>query len=534
MSNLDDYTPRALRKAIDKHGSIREFSRQTGIPRSTVQDRLYRESAMEFQTAKLKKPVVVTKPRIGIVKRYIFSSAQNNTPVHHGFLDNLEAYASYLDAEIVIGTYTYNKTLFTGTNEEMSYHRRIEKYISDERYEIGDKVVFCGEMNISPTAVNPLSGFETYTRSKWGIFPHPRVSLESVATMFSEPSKIIMTTGTVTKPNYIHQKAGIKAEFHHVIGAVLVEIDGDGDVFARHILAGPPDGSFQDLDHYVSDGYVSSGHPVEAITWGDVHLEQIDEDVARGSWGIDGDLDWCVGSEHSMLDKLRPKYQFFHDSLDFQARNHHNRNDPYHKFEMYWRGRDSVSDAVRRVAKFLEVTQRDHCESIVVESNHDRMLLRWLAEGDYKDDPNNAIFFLQSQLRRYLAIAEGVDDYNLLEDIIRSDTDFTLDFVTFLQETSSFPICNGIECALHGHKGSGGARPSMKTFARMGPKANIAHTHAAGILEGIYRAGTASKLDMGYNKGGLSNWNHSHIVTYRNGKRAIVTMQGSKWRAENT
>lgn len=532
MQNLDDYSPRQLRKAIEKCGSIREFSRQTGIPRSTVQDRLYRESSMEFQTTKLKKPIIVSKPRKGIVKRFIFSSAQNNTPIHHGFLDNLEAYAAYLNAEIVIGTYTYNKTLFSGTSEDMTYHWRIKKYITNERYDIGDKVVFCGEMNISPTAVNPLSGFETYTRSKWGIFPHPRVSLESVATMFNEPSKIIMTTGTITKPNYIHQKAGIKAEFHHVIGAVVVEIDGDGDVFARHIQA-DRDGSFRDLDHYVFDTYVSSGHPVEAITWGDVHLEQIDDDVARGSWGVDSDLEWCIDSEYSMLDTLKPRYQFFHDSLDFQARNHHNLNDPYHRFDMYWNGKDNVHDAIERVAKFLEITQRDNCRSIVVESNHDRMLLRWLAEADYKNDPANAIFYLQSQLRRYLAIAEGQKDYNLLEDVIRSDMGVELGCVEFLQETSTFPICNGIECALHGHKGSGGARPSMKTFARMGPKANIAHTHAAGILEGIYRAGTASKLDMGYNKGGLSNWNHSHIVTYPNGKRAIVTMQGRKWRAES-
>lgn len=534
MQNLDDYSPKQLRKAIEKCGSIRELSRQTGIPRSTIQDRLYREQKMDFQTKQATRPLVVSKPRKGLVKRYIFSSAQNNTPVHRGFLTNLEAYAAYLNAEIVIGTYTYNKTLFAGTPEETTFHPAITKYISNERIEIGDKIVFCGEMNISPTAVNPLSGFETYTRSKWGIFPHPRVSMESIATMFTEPAKIIMSTGTCTRPNYIQQKAGIKAEFHHVIGAVLVEVDGDGDIFARHLIAGPPDGSFRDLDHYVFDGCVSAGHPVEAITWGDIHLEQMDDAVARGSWGIGSDLEWCIGSDNCMLDVLRPKYQFFHDSLDFQARNHHNINDPYHRFEMYWNDKDRVHDALEAVANFLEITQRKGCQSVVVESNHDKMLLRWLAEADYKNDPQNAIFFLQSQLRRYIAIAERTEDYNLFEDILRSDMGVELEAVTFLQETSSFPICNGIECALHGHKGSGGAKPSMKTFARMGPKANIAHTHAAGILEGIYRAGTASKLDMGYNKGGLSNWNHSHIVTYPNGKRAIVTMQGAKWRAENT
>lgn len=529
--SLDEYTPKQLRRAIAKHGSIRKFADATGIPRSTVQDRLYRETRMEFVTDRVSHPIIVKAPRKGYVKRIIFTSAQNNTPVHGGFLTNLEAYAAYLNAEIVVGTYTYNTTLFAGTEEEKRFHPRITDYISDQRYDIADKLVFCGEMNISPTAVNPLSGFETYTRSKWGIFPHPRVSLESIGTMFNEPSKIIMTTGTVTIPNYIQQKAGIKAEFHHVIGAVLVEVDGDGDVFARHLIASD-NGSFQDLDHYVSGGSVSSGHHVHAITWGDVHLEQLDPAVAYGSWGICAeDLTVLPGAENSMLNTLCPKNQFFHDSLDFQSRNHHNINDPYHRFEMYRTGKDSVEDAVLRVGKFLEVTARNNCTSYVVESNHDRMLHRWLAESDYKTDPVNAMFFLRTQLRRYSAIAEGRKGFNLLEEILRDRPDNKLGSVVFLQETSSIQIANGIECALHGHKGSGGARPSMKTFARMGPKANIAHTHAAGILEGIYRAGTSSLLDMGYNTGGLSNWNHSHIITYATGKRTIVVMQGVKWRA---
>lgn len=527
---LDQYSPADLRRAIDKHGSIRKFAEATGIPRSTVQDRLYRETQVEFTLARIARPNVIGKPRKGDVKRVIFTSAQNNTPIHHKFLDNLEAYASYLNADIVIGTYTYNKTFFTGQDEDLKFHPRIEKYISDERYVLADKLVFCGEMNISPTATNPLSGFETYTRSQWGVFPHPRVTLESIGTMFMEPAKIIMTTGTITRPNYIQQKAGLKAEFHHIIGAVVVEIDDEGDVFPRHLIAAR-DGSFQDLDTLVSDGVVSTGHKVLAITWGDVHLDQLDDDVAAGSWGIDATLEHVPGAEGNMLDVLEPKFSFIHDVLDFNPRNHHNINDPYHRFEMHFKGRDNVRDEVHRVGQFLDTISREGTTTYVVESNHDRMLLRWLKEEDYRRDPVNAMFFLKCQLRRYTAITNGQDNYHLLEDVLRSDETLDLTGVKFLQETSSLQIGNGIECALHGHKGSGGAKPSMKTFARMGPKANIAHTHAAGILEGIYRAGTSSKLNMGYNKGGLSNWNHAHIVVYPNGKRAIIVMQGQKWRA---
>jgi hypothetical protein len=46
------------------------------------------------------------------------------------------------------------------------------------------------------------------------------VQLESIPTMKHSRAKQIMTTGTVTLPNYMRKKAGIKAMFHHMIGAV--------------------------------------------------------------------------------------------------------------------------------------------------------------------------------------------------------------------------------------------------------------------------------------------------------------------------
>ncbi|MEG7603125.1 hypothetical protein, partial [Listeria monocytogenes] len=82
--------------------------------------------------------------------------------------------------------------------------------------------------------------------SKWGVFPHPRVALQSIATMFSHPAKQIMTTGTLSKPNYTPTKAGLKSEFHHIVGALLVEVDGCGNIFCRHLIADAL-GGFQDL-----------------------------------------------------------------------------------------------------------------------------------------------------------------------------------------------------------------------------------------------------------------------------------------------
>lgn len=518
--------------AVKKHGGCNAAARALGIPKSTFKDRAQAIMRQRFSTRRARRATFVETPTSKPV-RFILSSAQNNTEVDIRFLRNLEAYAKAIDATILISGYTYNKSLFEDHRKETAeFHPSIQKYITNTQVNLGNKLLFCAEMNILPTQTDPLSGFETYTRSKWGVFPHPRVTLKSVPVMWNAAPKIIMTTGSVTKPNYVAKKAGLKAEFHHVIGAVLVEIDRDGDIFARHLIA-EKDGSFQDLTNYVQNGCVSKGVSVEAITWGDIHPELLDSDTALGAWGIVADdVSRGVVNDENMLDVLRPSYQFFHDALDFRRRNHHSINDPHVRFEAYQRVTDSVEEEVVKAAFLLEVTQREFCESVVVDSNHDRALMRWLKTADYRNDPVNALYFLTLQKAVYQAIADDDEDFLLAEFAFRN-TAAMIDDVKFLKNTDSFTICNGtIECALHGDLGANGASGHVNAFAKMGPKANVAHTHSAAIFEGIYVAGHSCKRDMRYNRGGLTSWSPSHIVTYPSGKRIIVTMQGAKFCAK--
>lgn len=519
----------------EKHGSLNLAADALKVPRETFKGTLRRLMRSNPYTAQqMPAPIEKAAPRRG-KKCFIFSSAQNNTEIDESFMDNLEAYASHLKAEVHISGFTYAKHLFESSDKSTArFHPRVEPYLTKSQFDIGGKLLFCGEMNTLPTADKPLQGFGAYTRSQWGIFPHPRVQLESVATMFGSPPKIIMTTGAVTKRNYIQKKAGIKAEFHHVIGAVLVEIDDDGDFFCRHLIA-EKDGSFQDLDIRVEKGKVTNNWRVEAITWGDIHTEYLDEEVAACSWGIDNKEFGKVGGFSTcMLDELEPKYQFFHDVLDFRRRNHHNIKDPHVMFEMWARETENVENEIIAVSCFLHATRRDFAESVVVDSNHDRALNRWLKEADYKKDPVNARFFLQCQAKVYEAIETRNPGFLLAEWAIKEYLDHP-DTVRFLKNTDSFVICpkasGGIECALHGDQGANGAKGSVNSFAKMGPKATTAHDHGAAIFEGIARVGTSSKLDMVYNRGGLSSWNHSHLVTYPSGKRTIITLQNGKWRA---
>jgi hypothetical protein len=88
---------------------------------------------------------------------------------------------------------------------------------------------------------------------------------------------------------------------------------------------------------------------------------------------------------------------------------------------------------------------------------------------------------------------------------------------------------DGIEHGHHGFRGANGAKGSVAGFARIGRKISIGDKHSSEIMDAVYVAG-AMELQHGYNKG-PSSWCASNIVQYRNGKRALVTMQNAKWRA---
>jgi hypothetical protein len=460
-------------------------------------------------------------------KRYIITSAQNSTFVHDKFLASLETMAKHIDAKIIVGTYSYNLSGFQNLekSEGSWFDPKIVDYIIDEPVMLADKLLYCGELNILPTAVRPLSGFHSYTKENSGIIPHAKVQMESLPVSKGQAQKFLYTTGSVTQRNYIQKKAGQKASFHHIFGALLVEVDDDGDWFVRQLVADTVTGEFYDLTtKYTPSGVVENCN-VTGINWGDLHVEKRDDDVYRASFM----------SEDSMLDVLKPKYQFAHDTLDMTYRNHHNIKDPYFMYNMFVNGTEYVEEGVKDVASLLILMDRPFCQTVVVESNHDLALTRWLKTADYKTDPVNALFFLKCQYKIYQEMHNKNKDFSIFEYVVTEEMEKQHKVSSkpiFLRTDESFKICgnDGIECGAHGDLGVNGARGSIKAYQMMGTRSNIGHSHSAGIYDGVYQSGVSGKLDMEYNKG-PSTWSNSHIVTYNNGKRTIVTIKNGKWRA---
>lgn len=463
---------------------------------------------------------------------FVFTAAQNNTAVHSKFFDSLLTYCQARNAQLGIAKISYNKNGWQKitkdsdevNGEEIWYAPELEPYFITEQVKVADNLLFCGELDILPTAVYPLNGLQNYTGHNSAIVPHTKMQMQSLATMKDEVAKFLYSTGAVTMRNYIQRRAGQIAEYHHVYGAVVVEIDTDGVWFVRQINA-DEDGIFHELNHVYGPDFVAPaknyGRPI--INLGDIHEEKSDP-VA---------MDGAV----AMMNELDPEEIIVHDLIDFEHRNHHNIKDPFFLAAQY-HNRSTVESNIEQGAEFLigMATLFENSKIVSVRSNHDQAITTWLKNTAGATDPGNARYWhqLNYQMLAAIELGEEPDPFGqAMEDKLSSDE--YLGFfeqrkrITLLKEDESY-VRHNIEFGMHGHLGPNGARGNPKAFRQIGKRANTGHTHSAGIVDGIYTAGVLARLDMGYNKG-PSSWSQSHILTYSNGKRTIITQRGSKWRA---
>lgn len=484
-----------------------------------------------------KKPIRLTsvterqsllKP--GIVHRLIITSAQDDTPIFSAFWVNLLAYMKFLGAQLFVGGYTYQLGLYEDhAIATASYAPELAPYVAFERTRLLGDLLYVGDANVLPTTANPLAGWMTANRGGHVIIPHARVALDSIPRMQAAEPHYAISTGTVTMPSYTPRAAGRKSLFHHTFGALLVEVDTDGQCFFRHLLAAE-DGSFQDLTNFVKDGTVCpDARDIESIVWGDIHTAQLNAEHARRSFGYDVKAHTRTSSS-SMLDALQPRYQCVHDVLDFKARNHHGINDPHQRSLNASTGDVSVEDELDEVAEFVAAIQRDWCRTAIIESNHDCAIARWLKDPQGQFDVENAHLWHNLNCRWHGAYRQGDLRYNVVRDalgLFGLEESEQLDYVV---HGESYEIA-GIEHGLHGDVGVNGARGSAAGLRKMAPKINAGHTHTPRILDGYYSAGVNGNLRMGYNETGPTTWAYADIVTYVSGKRTIINKAADgRWR----
>lgn len=457
--------------------------------------------------------------------RFLITAAQNATPVFTPFWKSLLHCRDHYDAHLSVIPYRYKNptSRWTGSQRGVEYWvKEVREYLNNQRRPVNKNLVVLGDVKVVATAKDPLSGQEGYTGAESSILGHPNLAFTTVATPGHKMAKIMTTTGTCTVLNYTDSRAGKAGEFQHVYGAVLVEIEG-GKFWLRHLNANSK-GEFIDKDKLFTPSGVVGAPPPEALVTGDAHVRQVDKAVDRGVFGPKG-----------IVDTLKPKRIIWHDVLDGFGFNYHEKKQWYVILAKMKAGMLNVEDELNESVRFIAdriPTYPHFVESVIVDSNHDAFLLRWLEENSSKTVGMNYRVF--NELDTYMQDAVQVTadrDIVVPSPFAYWVSKFKNPKIRCLHEDESYSI-EKIECGMHGHRGPNGTRGSLKSLVKVGVKFVIGHVHGPGIKFGGYAVGLMAKLRQYYNKG-PSSWLHTMCLIHGGpcaGKRQLVTIiEGRPW-----
>lgn len=432
--------------------------------------------------------------KLSTSKYYIVTWEQNATPLHGNLWKNILAYKEFLGAElsVILGRYKNPTSVFTDSDYD-SWNELTKPYWDANRHDIHKYLTILGDVKIQPTAVDPLSSLEDITGETCTIVGHPKMWLKSVPVLEGHPKKILTTTGAITLPNYTDSKSGKKAEAKHKLGFVIIEVKDEEIFFIRQVEA-DSQGNFIDLVHNVKDGVVSKNDVVDAIVWGDTHVASLNPEI--------------LPETLSFIEKMNVPLEVHHDLLDGTSVNNHIINNPIEQYKRMIEQKDDVAIEIDNVLNFLE--QRPETKKLVIQSNHNDRLDRWVINQDWKKDIKNSLTYLKYTTAALEGKApKGILAY-LIEDKFKTEDVICLDY------DDSY-LLHGIELAHHGHIGANGSRGNANQFRKMSTKMVLGHYHSPFRMDDVVGVGTSSHLREGYNKG-ASSWLNSHIIILPNGK----------------
>ena len=486
-----------------------------GFTETTKRQR-YKCSSCGFRTVDptIANRQVEMRDNVPEAKRYIITAAQNATPIHKELWKSLLNCAKHYKAELIVipGRYKNPTSQWTEGNESHEWWTaEVSEYLIDGSINLGDYLTVLGNVKVQWAAMNPLASMETLTKDKSGIIGHGRLALRSVASPQHKNPKMMFTTGCVTIPNYTDTKQGKIAEFNHSFGGLIVEIADDR--FHIRQLCAMQNGSFCDLNFEFTPTGVRKAKRPMALTMGDTHWAHIDPDVYKATF-------------KSMIPVLNPHHLIWHDLLDQYAKNRHHIKDWIKRYEIMAKKQDNVEIEVKEALVAVVNNTPAVTQSVIVSSNHDRALRRWLVDNDPRRDTVNMGFYFKLS---GMMLAEMQTKGSMTDPFILYGRSYLEEHenIRFLDPDESFVLC-GVEHTLHGDLGPNGSRGTTRNLSRLGIKVTKGHNHTAEIVDGCYSVGKSTgRLDY---ESGPSSHTNTHCLQYYNGKRTLITIINGHWR----
>ena len=472
---------------------------------SDIEEKLFNEDDFNKEYQKQ------TKDAIKSHKRFFITTAVSGKRVCTKLFESIKTFLNFNDAICLVlpcedvsnRRSVYNWQLSPKLKTDGFYVIYNDTYLNSN--------IYISDIKISAKQINPISGLPQFTQDGSVIIASPKQDLDYIANSNNQIPTAIMTTGAITENDYsndayMSQRLNKIAEYEHVLGGIIVEIENDKIFHFRQVQMGK-NGEIIDLGIvYSGDGMKQAENTVMVL--GDSHFGEHDE--------------IAIEAEEDMINYFNIKNLVLHDVFSAISITHHDKNKTITLAKKANEGKISLEDEANIVAQYLDrFAEQIDGKMVIVDSNHHEHLDRYLEDGRYATDKVN--------LRYSLDIVKAMLDGETLpiRFMIENQTPFKNKKKTkWLEPDEDFDFY-GIEISQHGARGANGSRGNLQIFRKAYKKSMSAHTHQPRIYRGAVSVGTSSKLRLSYNKG-LSSWVQGVGVIYSNGKYQIINIVQDK------
>lgn len=483
------------------------------------------------------KEIAAARKMVDKAKGLVVTSAQYGAEVNTEVLASLKAYAKRRGFLLVVMPIRYGRVHIY--NKQLDEHE-LTKELSVLLTEDPDVLVLPADRNfpnenlipfgkhlvlntmrLNPTLKNPLTGLDASEGTISQIVGSPKMHMSPVAVSSEREGmpKVHKCSGSVTYPDYDEHRAGIKAAEVLCYGGLVVERDKKDHFHIRQLLS-DEEGEFFDMDTLYSAGKVKtySKSVVDALVLGDWH-NVLTDPVVRAA----------VFEEGGQIDVLRPRYVILHDFFDGWSISHHHAKDRVIRQRKHEDGTDRLAWELNAAVVELRwmISKYPNVKFVMVPSNHNEHLDRYLLDGRFEKEPHN--YRLGSELFQKVVDNPDKSAFQIfLEDNM---TEAELSHIQFLQRDDDF-IIHGIDLSLHGDVGPNGARGSVANIDKIGHRSIIGHTHTPHIRDKVWQVGLCARLQLEYNTG-PSSWMHTNAIVYKNGQRQLINLIAGKWHVDS-
>jgi len=516
----------AYLRAYKKHGKVSfDLLKDLGVNRCNVRthfkniDNLHSEMREEYpndfneitlKEAMSNQNIKSILSQIKGCKIFVVTTAVMSGKVHIGFYNSIKNYCNIRNGKLLLEISSNS-----GNKGEM-----IDSVLSNEII-VREHIHLNKNLTISPIKINsksvdPLTGLERISQKHGSsIYASPKQRLKFVPINNVGIPRAIMTTGAITIANYkaktaINEKSTLISDADHVLGAIIVEVQDDRIFHFRQIQA-------DSQGHFIDLGleYGPTGKPQKILgsTFipGDLHGDSADPGVIECFKEMSKKIDF---------DKI-----VVHDIFDGKSVNPHELDDIILRSQRAEKGELNLRDEIKRVVQDIDTMLSLGKQLVIVASNHDAFLERYLKEGLYVKDPQNHRLCLDIACR----VMDGENALKAATEIVNGRK--VSGTVKWLKIDEDYKIA-GCQMGAHGHLGPSGTKGTLKGMELAYNNCFTAHTHAAQILRNAWCTGTSTFLQLSYNFG-PSAWTNTAGVLYPNGNKQLLHVIFNQWRLVN-